>query len=59
LKSTDIQYTLLFACLSTVSQNQPANERPQKFATEPHEVANIRPERNGTPRVMFLRPARL
>jgi hypothetical protein len=37
LKSTDIQYTLLFACLSTVSQNQPANERPQKFATEPSE----------------------
>jgi hypothetical protein len=35
LKSTDIQYTLLLACLSTMSQNQPTNERPKKFATEP------------------------
>jgi hypothetical protein len=35
LKSTDIRYTLLLACLRTMSQNQPTNERSQKFATEP------------------------
>ncbi|WP_435988054.1 hypothetical protein [Sulfitobacter sp. SH22] len=35
MKSTDIQYTPLLACLRTMSQNQPTNERPQKFATEP------------------------
>jgi transposase len=38
LKSTDIQYALLLACLSTMSQNHPTNEIPQKFATEPLEV---------------------
>jgi hypothetical protein len=36
LKSTDIRYTLLLACLRTMSQNQPTNERSQKFATEPY-----------------------
>jgi hypothetical protein len=35
LKLTDIRYNLLLACLRTMSQNQPTNERSQKFATEP------------------------
>jgi hypothetical protein len=35
LKSSDTVNTLLLARLRTMLQNQPTNERPQKFATEP------------------------
>jgi len=44
LKSSDTVNTLLLARLRTMLQNQPTNERPQKFATEPPRLPHLQRE---------------